>query len=462
VIENSNTTDRYWGQSKERKMAKAAGSRDMSARKVAGISIVGATIEWYDFFAYTFGAALVFNILFFPSFEPLVGTLLAFSTFAVGFLARPLGAIIWGHVGDKYGRKPALVTALLTMGGATTLVGVLPTYASIGVLAPVALVVLRLAQGLAVGGQWGGIVVMATESAPPGRRGLYGSFAQMGALLGALLANIIFLMLAALLPEGSFVSWGWRLPFIISLALVAVALYAQSRLEETAAMQQLRTARGASSRPILETIRSHPKELVLGTGCTIAAAGTFYILVAYSLAYGTDVLQLPRGIFLGGVLAALGVGIPAILLFAVLSDRIGRRKVALGGCLFMAVWAFPLFWLINTEVPALIWTALVVGSLSFSMVYGPLAALLSEMFSTRVRYSGASLGYQLGTVLGAAFAPIIATSLYAAFGTSAAVSAYLFVIAVISFASVLAGRERYSEQGDSVADAEGATLTASS
>lgn len=427
---------------------------ERSMKKVVLISLAGSTIEWYDFFIYGAAAALVFNQLFFPSFVPLTGTLLAFSTFAVGFLVRPLGAVIFGHFGDKFGRKPALVTAMLTMGVATTAIGLLPTYGTVGVLAPIMLIALRLIQGLALGGQWGGAVLLVTESAPSNKRGFYGSFAQLGVPAALILSNLLFLILTVALPTEMFAAWGWRIPFLLSVLLIGVGLYAQSRVDDTPVMRHAHEVHAEARAPVVDLFRTHSKAIVLAAGATIVNGASYYLLAVYMLAYGTEVLQMPRSTILTGILlSAVASGI-AILAFAALSDKIGRRKVFLSGAALMALWAFPLFWLVDTKSAILIWVALVVGQIFFSMTYGPAPALFSEMFGTRVRYSGVSVGYQVGSVLGGAFAPIIATSLYATFRTSAAVSVYLVAVAIVSFASVLLVTETYRTKIDDVEGAE--------
>jgi metabolite-proton symporter len=402
--------------------------------KVVAVSVAGSTIEWYDFFVYGSAAALVFNQLFFPRVDPLSGTLLSLSTFAVGFLVRPLGAALFGHWGDRVGRKPALVVAMMLMGIATTAIGLLPTYATAGVAAPVLLVVLRLLQGVALGGQWGGAVLLVTETAPAGKRGFYGSFAQLGVPVALILSNLVLLATSAVLPAEAFLTWGWRVPFLLSVLLIGVSLYAQSRVEETPAVSPATGARSRS--PFVECLRTHPVEILLAAGATIVNGAVYYLMAVYLLAYATGPLGLPRGTILTGVLisaVASGLTIPAA---AALSDRIGRRRTFLIGAAGLALWAFPMFWLVNTGSVVLVTVALTVGQVIFSGTYGPAPALFSEMFGPEVRYSGVSVGYQLGAVLGGAFAPIIATALYGAFRTSDAVSLYMIAVCVVSFAAV--------------------------
>ncbi|WP_326835254.1 MFS transporter [Amycolatopsis rhabdoformis] len=402
-------------------------------RKNILVSVAGSAIEWYDFFIYASASALVLNKLFFPSVDSVAGTLLAFSTFAVGFLIRPVGAAVFGHFGDKFGRKPTLVTAMMIMGAATTAIGLLPPYATLGVAAPILLVVLRLIQGLALGGQWGGAVLLVTESAPEGKRGFYGSFAQLGVPIALIFSNVMFLVLSAAVSPAAFLDWGWRIPFLLSIVLIGVGLYAQSRAEETHAAPENQTRRRA---PLFELLRSHPKQILLAAGATVINGGAYYLLTVYILSYATQALSVPRGTILVAVLVsavASGLTIPAA---AALSDRIGRRRVFLTGAVLLAVWGFPMFLLVNTGSPVLITLALVVAQVVFSLTYGPCPALFSEMFGAGVRYSGVSVGYQIGAVAGGALAPIIATSLFAEFHTANAIALYLALMAAVSFVSV--------------------------
>ncbi|MFE5914933.1 MFS transporter [Streptomyces wedmorensis] len=413
------------------------------------VSSAGSAIEWFDFFSYGTAAALVFNELFFPASDPLVGTLLAFVTFAIGFVARPLGGIVFGHFGDRVGRKPALVTALFLMGGSTAVIGLLPTYDAIGVAAPLLLVVLRLLQGIAVGGQWGGAVLIATENAPRGRRGLYGSFAQLGVPAGLMLSSLVFLLTTSALDEEQFATWGWRVPFLCSIALIVVAIYAQFQLEETKDSRQVkeeREASGASRSPVVEVLRRHPRNVLLAAGAVVIVGAGFYLFVTYMLAYGTAVLGMPKSTLLNAVLVGAALQIPALMAFGALSDRIGRRKVYLAGALGMGLWAYPAFVLMNTERWPLVTLALVGGQLLFACMYGPQAAFFSELFTARVRYSGASLGYQLGVMLGGAFTPIIATWLYAKYGSFVPVAGFLAVAAAVSCVCVLVLSETYQQE----------------
>jgi len=398
--------------------------------------MVGATIEWYDFFIYATAAALVFPELFFPELSPLAGTLASFSVFAVGMIARPAGAALFGHLGDKAGRKKALVIALLTMGVSSTLIGLMPTFAVIGVLAPILLTLLRLVQGLAVGGQWAGAMLLVTESAPRGKKGFYGGFAQLGVPLGIVTSNTAFLIMSAVLSDEAFLSWGWRVPFLVSIALIGVGIYVQMKLHESPVFERVRETHTEARSPVVDVIRTNPKQIFLAGGAFAAYMVYFYVIVSFAVSYGTTNLGLSRSTMLTGVLLGAVAQMCTIIGSAALSDRIGRRKIYLTGVALLALWAFPCFMLIDTRSVVLVWLAMGVTQLFMGVSYGPQAALFAEMFGTRVRYSGASLGAQLGAILGGAFAPIIATSLFAATGTSLSVSAYLLAISVVSFASV--------------------------
>lgn len=426
--------------------------RENSVFKVILISLSGSAIEWYDFFIYGLAAALVFNQLFFPNVDPIIGTLAAFSTFTVGFIARPLGGIIWGHFGDRVGRKKALVTAILLMGTATTLIGALPTYETIGILAPILLVVLRISQGLAVGGQYGGAVLIATENAPRNRRGLYGSFPQMSIPVAVISSNAVFLILTAALAPEQFAAWGWRIPFLLSILLVIVGLYAQLRLEETPAFQRVQEAQPSTRQrsPVLEVLRTHPRYVALAAGTYLVVNGAFYILITYVPAYGTETLGVSQSTMLTGVLIAAAFSFLTIPGFAMLSDKVGRRPVFVSGAIFTILFAFPLFWMIDTRSAILISLAVLLANTGLNAMFGPQAALFSEMFGTRVRYSGASLGIQLGAILGGGFAPLISTSLYAATGSSASISAYIAVMAIVSLVSVLLINETFQNDADEV------------
>jgi metabolite-proton symporter len=416
--------------------------RETSIARVALTALGASSIEWYDFFIYGTAAALVFPKLFFPAdLPPAVAQLAAFSTFAVGFIARPVGGVVFGHFGDRIGRKRALVAALLLMGAATTLIGLLPPYAMVGVAAPLALIVLRFAQGLAVGGQWGGAALLAIESAPPGKRGFYGSFAQMGVPAGVVLANLIFLLMGEAIAPEAFQAWGWRVPFLLSVALVGLGLYVQLKLEDTPEFRALEAAAERQEKrrphsPILQAIAKHPKEILLAGGSFVASNGCFYVIITYVVAYATKELGVPRSTILWAVLLGSLCSAPSLPVTAALSDRFGRRGVFMLGALLSGLWALPFFQLIDTGQFAAMFVAIAVGLTLLNIMYGPQAALFAELFSTEMRYSGASLGYQVGAIFGGGFAPMIATALLAESGTSMAISGYMAALCAVSLVSV--------------------------
>ena len=408
------------------------------ARKVLLASFIGTTFEWYDFFIYASAAALVFAPLFFPDVSDLVGQLAAFSTFAVGFIARPIGGLVVGHFGDRVGRKSMLVFCLLSMGIATVLIGCLPTYHDIGIWAPILLVVLRIFQGIGVGGEWGGAVLMAVEYAPPNRRGLYGGFVQIGTPAGLILANIAFLGALALVPEDQFLVWGWRVPFLLSAILVIIGLVIRLQIEETPIYASAKRRDTSGERlPILEVLKSHWRPVITGGLAHSSTTMIGYVLIAYILSYGVGVLGMAKSTMVTLVLVASAVWLLTCLIFAAWSDRLGRRRIYIAGSIAALAWVFPFFLLIDTMNVWLMGVALIGLALALAAMYSPIAALLSELFPTRVRYTGNSLSYQVGTLFGGAFVPVIATSLYHAFGTSMALSAYMFISVLIGFLAIL-------------------------
>lgn len=417
-----------------------ADSQTKNIRKVALTSLAGTSIEWYDFFLYGTAAAIIFPKAFFPSDMPAMVALIAsFSTFAVGFLARPLGGIIFGHFGDRVGRKQTLVLALLIMGTSTTLIGLLPTYATIGYIAPLILVLLRFVQGLAIGGQWGGAMLLVTESAPADKRGWYGAYAQAGAPIGVILANLAFLGVSGSMSEDAFLDWGWRLPFLASIVLIGVSLYVQLNLEDTEAFKKLANNQSEKSiedmpsrrSPIVEVIVNYPKRIFLAAGAFLSIQVTFYILIAFIMAYGVNSpsVMLSRDTMLTAVLVAAMIMVPAQFWAAGLSDRVGRKRVYLWGAALSGIWAFALFPLVDTGNIYIVTGAIAVGLIFTGMQYGPQAAFFTELFNTEVRYSGASLGYQIGAILGGALAPTIAVMLWNTYGV-VYVSVYMAIAAL--------------------------------
>lgn len=416
--------------------------RAPSVTRVVIASFIGTTIEWYDFFLYGTAAALVFNRLFFPTFDPLAGTMAAFATYSVGFFARPVGGIVFGHFGDRLGRKSMLVTTLTLMGAATFLIGVLPTYDQIGVAAPVLLVLLRFIQGFGVGGEWAGAVLMAVEHGHGGRRGLYASWVQAGVPAGLLLATAVF-HLFDLLPEGTFLVWGWRVPFLLGIGLLGIGLFIRLKVLESPLFSRMQSARGAVRMPILEVLRKYPKSVVLAMGARMAENGCFYIFTVFVLTYATTQLDVSRSTILNGVLVASAIQFFMIPTFGILSDRIGRRPVYLAGAVVLVIFAWPFFALIDTRSTALIWTAITIGLVLHAAMYAPQAAFFSELFGTEVRYSGASVGYQLASPLAGGIAPLIAAALLESTGAAWSVAAYLIVLGGITIVSVLLASETH-------------------
>ena len=419
-----------------------------SVRTVALASLIGTTIEWYDFFLYGTAAALVFNRLFFPTFDPLTGTLASFGTYTVGFVARPIGGIIIGHYGDRIGRKSMLVLTLVVMGVATFLIGLLPTYDLIGPWAAVALVVLRVAQGFGVGGEWGGAVLMAVEHAPRGARGFYGSWPQIGVPAGLLLSTGVFTAFSWL-PEDQFLAWGWRVPFLLSIFLVAIGLVIRMRILETPAFVRIKSQAMAARQPIIEVLVRYPKQVILAMGARFAENGAFYIFSIFVLTYATEKAKIDRQIVLNGILIGAAIELAAIPFFGALSDRFGRRPVYLFGAVMTAVVALPLFAALDGGSPALIAVALTAAfTLSHGAMYAPQAAFMSELFDARVRYSGASLGAQLASVFAGGLAPFIGTALLTAGYGRGAVALYVVSLAAVTIVAVLAASETHRSDVD--------------
>jgi metabolite-proton symporter len=412
-----------------------------SVRLVALASFIGTTIEWYDFFLYNTAAALVFNRLFFPSLDPLTGTLAAFGTYTVGFVARPLGGVVMGHYGDRVGRKSMLVLTLMLMGIATFLIGLIPSYDTIGIWAPIALVVLRVVQGFGVGGEWGGAVLMAVEHAPPGRRGFYGSWPQIGVPAGLVLSTAVFSLFASL-PDAQFITWGWRVPFLLSIGLVAVGLLIRVRILETPAFERVKQQKSEARMPVIEVLTKYPGEVLVAAGARVAENGGFYIFSAFTLVYATQHASIPRDTVLTGILIASTFELAAIPFFGGLSDRLGRRPVYLFGAVVTALIGYPLFWAFDQGSTALIWLGLIAAFvLGHAAMYGPQGAFLSELFGTRVRYSGASLGAQLASVVAGGAAPLVATGLLREGYGRGAIAIYLAIMALVTIVAVVLSRE---------------------
>jgi MFS transporter, MHS family, shikimate and dehydroshikimate transport protein len=413
-----------------------------SMRTVVAASAIGTTIEWYDFLIYATAASLVLNKLFFPTEDPLVGTLISISTVGVGFFARPIGAIILSHFGDRLGRKSMLILTLVSMGVATTLIGILPTYASIGIAAPILLVACRLMQGIAVGGEWGGAVLMATEHSPPDRRGFYGSLVQIGFPLGMALGTASFFALAYL-GDQQFMSWGWRIPFVASAALVVVGTFIRLRIDETPDFKRVLREGKVSRLPVLEAIRRHPKDLLIGLGARITEISWIYVLTIFGLSYAVTNLGLPRGLVLGAIALGAAVELVTIPLFGHLSDHVGRRLIYLLGCVAAICLSFPIFWAIATRDPIIVVLAFVIGmSVGHGIMYGVQASFLSEMFPSNLRYSGASLGYQIAAPIGGGLVPLAAAAIVGlTHGATWPVSLLMIFIASMTVLAVLAARE---------------------
>jgi metabolite-proton symporter len=411
-------------------------------RRVVMASLIGTTIEWYDFFLYGSAAALIFNKLFFPEFDPLTGTLLAFATYALGFVARPVGGIVFGHFGDRIGRKRLLMLSLVLMGIATLLIGLLPTYAQIGVWAPFALIALRLIQGFAVGGEWGGAVLMAAEHGDAARRGFWTSWPQAGVPAGNLLAAAVLAIMAAVQTEGAFLDWGWRVPFILSALLVIVGWYIRTQVAESPMFEaEVEAAQAPAKVPAMEVLRERPKALALGAGLRLGENISYYILTVFSLTYLVDVSKESRSLALNALLIGAAVQFFAIPLLALLSDRIGRRPVYALGAFGLALWSFVMFGLLGSGNNASIVLALVVGLVLHGAMYGPQAAFITELFPTRIRYSGVSIAYQLTSIVAGSLAPIIALWLYKQYGSATPVAIYVAAACVISGISALLARE---------------------
>ncbi|MEV4458233.1 MFS transporter [Microbispora sp. NPDC049633] len=429
--------------------------------KVVGASLIGTTIEWYDFFLYGSAAALVFNKLFFPTEDELTGTLLAFLTYAVGFVARPLGGLVFGHYGDRLGRKRLLVISLLLMGGSTFLIGCLPTYAALGAGAPLLLTLLRLVQGFALGGEWGGAVLLVSEHGDPRNRGFWASWPQAGAPGGNLIATGVLALLAAVQSEEAFLAWGWRIAFLLSGVLVLIGLWIRLTVDESPVFQEaLARQEPAPKAPILGVLRHHWRDVLVAMGARMAENVSYYVITAFVLVYGTTAADLPKGTVLNAVLIGSAIHFVTIPLWGALSDRIGRRPVYLLGAAAVGLWAFAFFPLIDTKNFALVTVAVTVGLVLHGAMYGPQAAFFSELFATRMRYSGVSIGYQLASIAAGGVAPLIAVALLDAYGSSVPISVYVLAAAILTMIAVLASRETRDRDLSAIEPTSGAAQAA--
>jgi metabolite-proton symporter len=409
--------------------------------RVAFASLIGTTVEFYDFYIYGIAAALVFNKLFFPELDAVTGTIAAFSTFAVGFISRPIGAAIFGHFGDRLGRKTMLVASLLTMGVATVLIGLLPTYASIGILAPIALSALRFVQGLGLGGEWGGAALLATEYAPEGKRGLYGSFVQLGSAPGFLLSNGIFLLLSVTLPADAFMAWGWRVPFLLSSVLIGIGLWIRLGIAETPVFQKVLEQEARSKAPMIDVLKQQPLQVLLGGTSTAITYVLFFTTGTFGLTYGVTHLGFTRSHMLGLTMIAVVAMAIFTLKGAMWGDRFGRPKVIMISAVVTMVWSFAFFPLLNTGNSVIIVLAMSATLGVMGGIYGPMGAFLPELFKPQLRYTGAALAYSLGGIFGGALAPIIATKLAASFGSNS-IGFYMAGMAALSIFSVWVLRSR--------------------
>ena len=404
-------------------------------------SCFGTIIEWYDFLIYATAAALVFNKAFFPTFDPLAGTLAALGSYAVGFLARPLGGALFGHFGDRLGRKSMLVLTLFIMGLSTFCIGLLPTYASIGVLAPILLVLLRVIQGIGLGGEWGGASLMVIEHAPADRRGFYASFVQIGFPIGLVLATLVFALVTKM-PDADFAAYGWRIPFLISVVLLGVGTFVRSRVPETPVFEGLKMRDGLSRNPVGEAVGKNTKTFLIAVGLKLSEVSWVYMLTVFVVGYATTKLGMSKSMMLDAVMYAALLELISLPLFGWLSDKIGRRPLFILGALFTIVFAFPLFWMLESKSTALIFAAIMIAmNFGHGMMFGPESCCFPELFGPNVRYSGASFGFQVSAAIGGGFAPIIATAMVGYFGDTTGVSIMMIVLALITLAAALAARE---------------------
>jgi len=414
-------------------------------------SAVGSALEWYDFFIYGTAAALVFSDLFFPKFEPTTGLLLSFATFGVGFFARPFGGIVFGHLGDRIGRKPVLVITLLLVGVGTFLIGLLPTYDAVGLWAPVMLVGLRLVQGFGAGAEYGGAVILAVEHAPPGKRGVFGSFAAIGVNIGLLLATGVFALVSRL-PRDDFLNWGWRIPFLLSIILIIVGFFIRAKVSETPVFSQIAAKSKAARSPVKDAFTKHPREFLVVLGARFAENGLGYLYPVFTLSYMTKQLNLQKSMVLNGIMLAYAISLFTVPLFSALSDRIGRRPVYGGAAVFSGLFAYPFFLMVGTGSQPIIWVALILAiSVGVSGMFGPQAAYFAELFGPKLRYSGFASARELGSILAGGPAPFVATWLLGQANNEPwLVAAYMVILATLTAIAIYFGPETY--KSDILAD----------
>jgi MFS transporter, MHS family, shikimate and dehydroshikimate transport protein len=417
----------------------AGAAPPISAIAVAGV--IGTIIEWYDFVIFGTAAALVFNTLFFPNVDPRIGMLAALGSFTVGFLARPVGGVIFGHFGDRLGRKSMLMLTMIGMGAATALIGLLPTYDQIGIWAPVLLVALRVVQGIALGGEWGGASLMVLEHAPAHRRGFYGSLVQIGFPIGLVSASAVF-SLITLLPDASFKAWGWRIPFLISIALVLVGIFVRARLPETPVFEDVKSRGQTVASPFIEMVLRNPRSFLVAIGLKISEVSWVYMLTVFVVVYATTKLGVAKSLMLNAISLAALIEMVTIPFFGHLADRIGRRPLYFLGVAFTIFFAFPLFWLLDMKTPGVILVTIAIAlNFGHGLMFAPESTYFPELFGANVRYTGASFGFQAAAAIGGGFAPVIAAALAAYLGGTAGVSIMLILLALITLTATLFARE---------------------